>query len=238
MSIPLPPFPFDFEALEPAIDAETLKIQHFKILGAAHKRLNGIYLDYPHLEPLSLREQLMQQAQLPRHHGFLFREAAGAFYNHLLYFRLLRPGGPSQPAGPFRQALETRFGSVAQFKEQFAKVASARRGSGWAWLVLRGEELFLHSTANEINPLMAYNHEFGEPIIGCDVWEHAYFLTYRHKRPEYIVAFLDRLNWAEAAANYEAALGRSAQLRPTMSEPPEPEAPEDDDENTTGHEDP
>ncbi|GAA4357847.1 superoxide dismutase [Hymenobacter saemangeumensis] len=200
----LPALPYAFDALEPHIDARTMEIHH----DAHHKsyvsKLNEAVAGKPE-EKMSLAELLasVDKKKLPDP----IRNNAGGHWNHSFFWQLLAPKGGGQPSGVLAEAIAKEFGSFEKFKEEFAKAATSRFGSGWAWLsVEKGGKLFISSTPNQDNPLMDLpGNRRGIPVLGLDVWEHAYYLKYQNKRPDYVAAFWNVVNWQEAGKRYEAA---------------------------------
>ncbi|MDL2344676.1 superoxide dismutase [Mn] [Deinococcus sp. MIMF12] len=208
MAYQLPPLPYAYDALEPHIDARTMEIHHTKhhqaYIDNANKALEGSELaDLP-------VEQLIQQLdQVPADKKGALRNNAGGHANHSLFWQIMTPGGQGQPQGELAGAIEQAFGSFDAFKQKFEDAAKTRFGSGWAWLVVQGGQLAVVSTANQDNPLMgeAVAGVRGTPILGVDVWEHAYYLNYQNRRPDYLAAFWNVVNWDEVARRYAEAKG-------------------------------
>lgn len=200
----LPPLGFSFDALEPHIDALTMEIHHGKHHGGYVKKLNEALTG----SPLYGGMDLPQIFSLIGAEDTAIRNNGGGHYNHSLFWKLLEPGGSPSPGGPLLEAILAEFGSADKFIEAFRQAATNRFGSGWAWLSLgKDKRLFVSSTPNQDNPLMARLAERpGTPILGIDVWEHAYYLNYQNRRADYIAAFLEIINWDRVAANYSAAL--------------------------------
>jgi Fe-Mn family superoxide dismutase len=199
----LPPLPYAFNALEPHIDARTMEVHH----DAHHKtyvsKLNDAVAGKPE-EKLSLAELLASAGKQPD----AIRNNAGGHWNHSFFWQLLAAKGGGQPSGDLAAAITKDFGSFDRFTEEFAKAATGRFGSGWAWLIHdpKAGKLAITSTPNQDNPLMDLpGIQRGTPIIGLDVWEHAYYLKYQNKRPDYVKAFWNVVNWTEAGKRYEAA---------------------------------
>lgn len=197
MAFTLPDLPYAYDALEPHIDARTMEIHHTKHHNAYVTNLNNAVAG-TELESLSL-EQILAKGV-----GALsaaVRNNGGGHANHSLFWKVMSPGGGGEPGGDLAQAINRDFGSVQAFKDQFETAAKTRFGSGWAWLVVSGGKLEVYSTANQDSPLM----EGKTPILGLDVWEHAYYLKYQNRRPEYVSAFWNVVNWDQVAQNYAAA---------------------------------
>ncbi|WP_078014408.1 superoxide dismutase [Hymenobacter sp. CRA2] len=199
----LPPLPYAFNALEPHIDAKTMEIHH----DAHHKtyvsKLNEAVSGKPE-EKLSLAQLLASASKQPD----AIRNNAGGHWNHSFFWQLLAQRGGGPPTGELAAAITKDFGSFDKFKEEFTKAATGRFGSGWAWLIHdpKAGKLAITSTPNQDNPLMDLpGVQRGTPIIGLDVWEHAYYLKYQNKRPDYVAAFWNVVNWSEAGKRYEAA---------------------------------
>ncbi len=198
----LPSLPYAFDALEPHVDARTMEIHHGKHHGGYVAKLNGALEKHPALLDVDLEVLLGNLASVPEGIRAAVRNNGGGHANHSLFWPLLSPNGGGEPAGPLAEAIRSTFGSVDSFKERFGDAAANRFGSGWAWLALdRFAGLQVLSTANQDTPLM----DGLTPIIGLDVWEHAYYLSYQNRRPDYIAAFWKVLNWEQANANFEAA---------------------------------
>jgi Fe-Mn family superoxide dismutase len=204
MSYSLPSLPYAYDALEPHFDKQTMEIHHTKhhqtYVNNANAALEGTeFADLPVYELITKLDQLPADKKGP------LRNNAGGHANHSLFWKGLKTGTTLQ--GELKAAIEKDFGSVEKFQEEFEKAATTRFGSGWAWLVKKGDKLAVVSTANQDNPLMgeAVAGVSGYPIIGLDVWEHAYYLKYQNKRPDYIKAFWNVVNWDEAAARFASA---------------------------------
>ncbi|HKK82062.1 MAG TPA: superoxide dismutase, partial [Prolixibacteraceae bacterium] len=189
-----------YDALEPKIDARTMEIHHTKHHAAYTNKLNDA-VKGTGLEGKTIEEVLAVVDKQPAG----VRNNGGGFYNHNLYWKVLTPGGSSEPTGELKTAIERDFGSVDKFKEEFSNAATTRFGSGWAWLVKDDKgKLVVSSTPNQDNPLMPVADVKGTPILGIDVWEHAYYLNYQNRRPEYIDAFWDLINWDVVEKYYKA----------------------------------
>lgn len=204
MSYTLPELGYSYDALEPHFDKETMEIHHSKHHQAYVNNANGL-LEGTEWADKPVTELIATLDELPEDKKTGLRNNAGGHANHSLFWTILKTGTTLQ--GSLKEAIEKDFGSVETFKEQFEKAAAGRFGSGWAWLVLDGDTLKVVSTANQDNPLMgeAIAGCKGTPIIGLDVWEHAYYLKYQNKRPDYIKAFWNVVNWDEAQKRYDDA---------------------------------
>ena len=198
MSFELPKLSYAYDALEPLIDARTMEIHHSKHHAAYTSKLNDA-VNGTGLEGKSIEELLANVSK----HSTAVRNNGGGFYNHNLYWEIMAPGGASQPEGDLLKAITDSLGSVDKFKDAFANAAATRFGSGWAWLVKQGDSLVVSSTPNQDNPLMDVADVKGTPILGIDVWEHAYYLKYQNKRPDYIEAFWKVINWDEVAKRFK-----------------------------------
>ena len=195
----LPDLGYAYDALEPHIDARTMEIHHTKHHQAYVNNLNAALEKHPYLHGASLETLLRNLAAEIQ---TAVRNNGGGHANHSLFWEVIAPGGSSEPTGALAQAIQEAFGSFEAFKEQFAKAAATRFGSGWAWLAVDAfGKLHVFSTANQDSPLM----QGFTPILGLDVWEHAYYLKYQNRRPEYIQAFWNVVNWDVVAQKYAAA---------------------------------
>lgn len=197
MSFELPKLSYAYDALEPYIDAQTMEIHHTKHHGAYTTNLNNAIANTP-LSGLSIEEILKDVSK----HSAAVRNNGGGFYNHNLFWELMSPKGGGDPVGKVADAIKAKFGSFDQFKEKFAAAAATRFGSGWAWLIDKDGELEVFSTPNQDNPLMDVADMKGYPLLALDVWEHAYYLKYQNRRPEYIDNFWKVVNWAEVENRY------------------------------------
>ena len=202
MAHTLPELPYDKAALEPHIDAQTMEIHHGRHHNAYVTNLNNALAGQADLEGKSVEQLCREISQVPESIRAAVRNNGGGHYNHSLFWSLMAPGAGGAPKGALAAAIDAAFGSFDAFKEQFAKAGAGRFGSGWAWLVVKDGKLAVTSTANQDNPLMDAS---GEPILGCDVWEHAYYLKYQNKRPDYIAAWWNVVNWDAVAALFEKA---------------------------------
>jgi len=207
MAHTLPDLPYAKDALEPHIDAKTMEIHHGKHHQAYITNLNNAIKDKPDLEAKSADELIKNLSAVPEDIRGAVRNNAGGHVNHSFFWKVMGPGKGGAPKGKLAEAIESAFGSFDKFKEDFAKAGATRFGSGWAWLVVSGGKLAVCSTANQDSPLMgkAVAGCEGTPILGCDVWEHAYYLNYQNRRPDYIAAFWNVVDWDAVAANFEKA---------------------------------
>ena len=201
MSYTLPPLPYSFDALEPYIDAKTMEIHHDKHHNAYVTNLNKALEGNTELPKLSPEQLIAQLSKVPETIRTAVRNNGGGHVNHTMFWNLMKKGGGGEPSGDLASAIKSAFGSFADFKTKFTQAGITRFGSGWAWLLLRDGKLVVESTANQDNPIM----DGGKPILGLDVWEHAYYLKYQNRRPDYIEAWWNTVNWAQAADNYAAA---------------------------------
>lgn len=192
MAFKLPDLNYDFNALEPYIDAHTMEIHHDKHHGGYTSKLNTA-VEGSALADQSIEEILSGAGS----HGAAVRNNGGGYYNHNLFWTVMGPNGEGRPEGDVLKAINEAFGSFDEFKSQFSNAAATRFGSGWAWLVKTDSGLVVSSTPNQDNPLMDVAEVKGLPILGLDVWEHAYYLKYQNRRPDYIEAFWNVINWSE-----------------------------------------
>jgi Fe-Mn family superoxide dismutase len=198
MAHQLPPLPYDFGALEPHIDSQTMQIHHGKHHQAYVNNLNAALEKHPQLQSKSAEDLIRDLGSVPEDVRTAVRNNGGGHVNHTMFWTLMAPNGGGAPTGALADAINSAFGSVDAFKEQFAKAAVGRFGSGWAWLIDTNGKLSIESTANQDNPLM----EGKKGILGLDVWEHAYYLKYQNRRPDYIAAWWNVVNWPEVARRY------------------------------------
>jgi superoxide dismutase, Fe-Mn family len=199
----LPPLPYRYDALEPHIDARTMEIHHDKHHLAYVTNLNQALKAHPVQQGGSIEELLKGLSSLPESIRTAVRNNGGGHYNHTLFWSVMKPNGGGEPKGALAEAITKELGGFAAFKEAFSRAATTRFGSGWAWLV-RGRDgtLSVTSTANQDNPLMDGS---GTPLLGLDVWEHAYYLKYQNRRPEYIAAWWNTVNWGEVERRFHEA---------------------------------
>lgn len=201
MAFELPALPYATDALEPNIDAKTMEIHHGKHHNGYVTNLNNAIAGTD-MEGKSLEELLKMAGS-----NTVVRNNGGGHYNHSLFWTILSPNGGGTPSGELATAIEAKFESFDSFKETFNKAAATRFGSGWAWLCVdTKKELYVCSSPNQDNPLMDVSDCPGTPIMGLDVWEHAYYLNYQNRRPDYISAFWNAVNWDEVSKNYAAAI--------------------------------
>jgi Fe-Mn family superoxide dismutase len=197
----LPPLPYGFGALEPHIDARTMEIHHDRHHAAYVTNLNAALKGHADLQGLTIEKLIGRLDSVPEAIRTAVRNNGGGHYNHTLFWDIMKPGGSSQPSGALAQAITKDLGGFAEFKAAFTKAATTRFGSGWAWLVLeKSGKLAVSSTANQDNPVM----DGLVPLLGLDVWEHAYYLKYQNKRPDYIAAWWNTVNWDEVARRLKA----------------------------------
>jgi Fe-Mn family superoxide dismutase len=202
MSFTLPPLPYDYNALEPHIDEQTMRIHHDKHHAAYVNNLNAALDGHTGLQAQTIEQILGNLAAVPENIRTAVRNNGGGHVNHTLFWDWMRPGGAREPGGTLADAINRTFGGFAQFKEQFGKACAGRFGSGWGWLTLDGKgTLAIESTANQDSPLM----DGKTPILGCDVWEHAYYLKYQNRRPDYVAAWWNVVNWSEVGKRYDQA---------------------------------
>jgi len=197
MAFELPKLSYDYNALEPNIDARTMEIHHTKHHAGYTNNLNNAIKD-TELDNKSIEDILKNISK----HSVAVRNNGGGFYNHKLFWEIMSPNGGGEPTGDLLNAIKKDFGSYVEFKELFNKAAATRFGSGWAWLVNQGGKLVVTSTPNQDNPIMDIAEVKGTPIMGLDVWEHAYYLKYQNKRPEYIDAFWNVVDWDQVAKRF------------------------------------
>ncbi len=203
MAFKLPDLPYAFDALEPHIDARTMEIHHGKHHNGYTTKLNAA-IEGTELEGKSIKEILADVSK----HSTGVRNNGGGFFNHSLFWEIMSPDGGGEPSERMNihKAIARDFGSFEKFKEEFTTAATGQFGSGWAWLCVdKSDKLFICSTPNQDNPLMDVNDFDGTPILGVDVWEHAYYLNYQNKRADYVDAFFNVINWAEVSKRYNEA---------------------------------
>jgi len=198
MTFELPKLPYAYDALEPHIDARTMEIHHTKHHNAYTTNLNnaiqGTDLEGKTIENILINLDTQNKA---------VRNNGGGYYNHNLFWTIISPNGGGEPTGELKNAIDVDFGSFNEFKDQFSKAATTQFGSGWAWLCVSSEgKLSVCATPNQDNPLMPNVGCTGTPILGIDVWEHAYYLNYQNRRPDYIEAFFNLINWKEVLRRY------------------------------------
>jgi len=199
----LPPLPYAPDALEPYIDKMTMEIHHGKHHNAYVTNLNKALEGHADLQALSIDQLLKSLDRVPETIRVAVRNNGGGHWNHSMFWKLMKKGGGGEPKGALADAIKSSFGSFADFKTKFAAAGVGRFGSGWAWIVVKDGKLAIESTPNQDNPLSQGLH----PIFGNDVWEHAYYLKYNNRRPEYLQAWWNVVNWDEINKRYQAFKG-------------------------------
>lgn len=207
MAYELPKLPYAYDALEPHFDKATMEIHHTKHHQTYVTNANAALEKLPDFANLSAEELVTKLADVPEASQTAIRNNAGGHANHSLFWTILTAESEGSPVGELKDAIDSTFGSFEKFQEQFATAAKGRFGSGWAWLVVKNGKLEIGSTANQDSPLSskAFGGLEATPVLGLDVWEHAYYLNYQNRRPDYISAFWKVVNWAEAEKRYLAA---------------------------------
>jgi len=198
MAFTLPPLPYDFGALEPHIDAKTMEIHHGKHHQTYVNNLNAAIEKAPELANKSLDDLMRNVNKAPESVRTAVRNNGGGHWNHSMFWQLMAPNAGGEPGGNLGPAIKSAFGDFAKFREQFSAAGVGRFGSGWAWLINNGGKLSIASTPNQDNPLM----EGQKAILGLDVWEHAYYLKYQNRRPDYIQAWWNVVNWKEVEKTF------------------------------------
>ncbi len=193
----LPDLPFAVDALEPHIDARTMEIHHGKHHGTYVTNLNNAIAGTD-AEKMSIEDICQNISRYPA----AVRNNGGGHYNHSLFWTIMSPDGGGSPKGELLESIDTAFGSFEEFKKQFSAAGANRFGSGWVWLIAKDKKLMISSTPNQDNPLMDVAEVRGFPILGMDVWEHAYYLNYQNRRPDYIAAFWNVINWKEVGNRF------------------------------------
>ena len=201
MAHELPPLPYAYDALEPHIDARTMEIHHGKHHAAYVANLNKALEGHPALEQKSITELLTDLGAVPEPIRATVRNNGGGHFNHTLFWKIMQKGGGGEPKGELADAIRSTFGSFDDFKTKIAQAATTRFGSGWAWLSVKQGRLEFGSTPNQDNPVM----EGAKPILGLDVWEHAYYLKYQNRRPDYVQAWWNVVNWRAVEENWAKA---------------------------------
>ena len=191
MAYELPPLPYDYDALEPHIDEQTMRIHHDKHHATYVTKLNGALEGHADLASKSIDDLVTDLASVPEAIRGAVRNNGGGHANHTMFWQVMAPGGGGTPTGKVADAISGAFGSYDGFTEKLAAAAATRFGSGWAWLIDAGDTLTIESTPNQDTPVM----EGRKPILGIDVWEHAYYLKYQNRRPDYVAAWLNVINW-------------------------------------------
>jgi Fe-Mn family superoxide dismutase len=201
MPFTVPPLTYAFDALEPYIDAKTMEIHHDKHHAAYVTNLNKALEGNAALQAKSVEDLIRNLDAIPEAIRTPVRNNGGGHWNHSMFWTILKKGGGGEPKGDLAAAIGAAFGSFADFKTKFGAAATGRFGSGWAWLLFKDGKLVVDSTPNQDNPIMGG----GKPVMGLDVWEHAYYLNYQNRRPDYIQAWWNVVNWDAVAANFAAA---------------------------------
>ena len=199
----VPPLPYDYGALEPHISAKTMQFHHDKHHQAYVNNLNAALKDHPEHQDKPIEQLIASLSALPEAIRTAVRNNGGGHANHSLFWTIMKPAGGGEPTGALAQAIASELGGLGAFKEAFNKAATTRFGSGWAWLIVgKDGKLAVTSTPNQDSPLMDGS---GIPLLGLDVWEHAYYLDYQNRRPDYATAWWNTVNWDEVASRYAAA---------------------------------
>jgi len=201
MAHELPALPYPYDALEPHIDSRTMEIHHGKHHAAYVNNLNKTLEPHSDLQQRSITELLADLSSVPESIRTVVRNNGGGHFNHSLFWKIMQRGGGGKPSGELSRAIDSAFGSFDEFKNKFSQAAATRFGSGWAWLYVKDGKLQLGSTPNQDSPVM----EGGKPILGLDVWEHAYYLNYQNRRPDYVQAWWNVVNWSGVEENYRKA---------------------------------
>ncbi|MGI2326573.1 superoxide dismutase [Planococcus sp. YIM B11945] len=201
MAYELPELPYAYDALEPHIDKETMNIHHTKHHNTYVTNVNAALEGHEELASKSVEELISDLSSVPEAIRTAVRNNGGGHANHSLFWQLLSPNGGGNPTGALAEAIDSKFGSFDEFKAKFENAGKTRFGSGWAWLIVNNGDLEVTSTANQDSPLM----DGQTPILGVDVWEHAYYLQYQNRRPDYLAAFWSVVNWEEVSRRFEAA---------------------------------
>ena len=210
MAYELPPLPYPKDALEPHIDAQTMEIHHGKHHNAYVTNVNKAIAGKPELEKKSVEDLISNLNAVPEDIRTAVRNNGGGHANHSMFWKLMAPKGGGSPSGRLADDIKATFGTLDTFKEKFEAAGTGRFGSGWAWLIVnKPGKLEIISTANQDNPIMgkAVSGAEGKPVLGCDVWEHAYYLKYQNKRPDYLDAWWNVVNWTAVAKRYSEAKG-------------------------------
>lgn len=210
MAFTLPPLPYDYKALEPHIDEQTMRLHHDKHHAAYVNNLNAALEPHSDLQKMPIEELLANLSKVPEAVRGKVRNNGGGHFNHTIFWEMMAPGGAKEPGGALADAINKAFGSFTAFKEQFGKACVDRFGSGWGWLITdRSGKLSIESTPNQDTPIM----EGKVPVLGCDVWEHAYYLKYQNRRPDYVASWWNVVNWTDIARRFEKAQSREMARR-------------------------
>jgi superoxide dismutase, Fe-Mn family len=204
MPFEVPPLPYDYSALEPYIDTQTMQLHHDKHHAAYVNNLNAALEQYPDLQRKSAEDLIRDLNSIPEAIRTAVRNNGGGHVNHTMFWEIMKPNGGGEPTGSIASAIKEAFGGFEEFKKQFNDAGVKRFGSGWTWLVHDGSGLAVVSTANQDSPVM----EGKTPILGIDVWEHAYYLRYQNRRPDYLAAWWNVVNWPEIERRFEQTGGR------------------------------
>jgi Fe-Mn family superoxide dismutase len=214
MAFELPPLPYDYAALEPTIDKQTMTLHHDMHHGAYVKNLNAAIEKHPELGKKSAEELIRDLNAIPEDIRAAVRNNGGGHVNHSMFWKIMKPKGGGDPTGPIAQAITKTFGNFKDFQAKFNDAGAKQFGSGWVWLASKGgDDLHIMSTPNQDNPISVGHF----PIFGNDVWEHAYYLKYNNRRPEYLTAWWNVINWDEVNARYEAFKSGKHVLEPAMA---------------------
>jgi Fe-Mn family superoxide dismutase len=197
----LPPLPYAFDALEPHIDAETMQIHHDKHHAAYVANLNKAVAEFPDLGKKPVEDLLKELTVIPEKIRMAVRNQGGGHYNHSIFWPMMKKNGGGEPSGELSKAIDKTFGSFSTFKDHFTKTAIGQFGSGWAWLVLDGSDLKIEPGPNQDSPIWVGQ----QPLLGLDVWEHAYYLKYQNRRPEYVAAWFNVINWDYVSERFQKA---------------------------------
>jgi Fe-Mn family superoxide dismutase len=197
----LPPLPYDYAALEPYIDEATMKLHHDKHHQAYVTNLNGAVEKYPELGKKTPEELIQDLASVPEDVRGVVRNNGGGHVNHTMFWQIMKPNGGGEPEGNLADQIKTDFGGFEDFKRKFNELTAKQFGSGWGWLIFKGGKLEIVTTPNQDNPLSSGSY----PILGNDVWEHAYYLKYNNRRPDYLAAWWNTVNWEEVGKRFEQA---------------------------------
>jgi Fe-Mn family superoxide dismutase len=199
----VPPLPYAFDALEPHIDAQTMQIHHDKHHAVYVTNLNKAVADFPDLGKKPVEDLLKDLSALPEKARTAIRNQGGGHYNHSIFWQMMKKNGGGEPSGELSKAIEKNFGSFSAFKDQFTKTAVGQFGSGWAWLVADGGELKIEAAPNQDSPLSEHKN----PLLGVDVWEHAYYLKYQNRRPEYVATWFNVIDWDYVTQRFQSGKG-------------------------------
>lgn len=194
--------PFAYDALAPFMDERTLRIHYEKVLPTYLSKLNALITINPATHGLTVEQMVCHMRVMPQAMRRTLRNCGGGHLNHSLFYSILKPGGPHPMPAELQEILEHRFGSISRFREEFSASSAGRFGAGWNWLVLTYDDLYVYSTANQDHPFMPHIDSKGYPLMNLDLWEHAYFLSYDIRRPAYVQAYWQVINWEEVYRRY------------------------------------